>query len=133
MGALSATLASAQVAPVADHHQHLFSPEIAALLSSGGSGPTSLTARDLVPLLDAAGIQRALVLSVAYMYGSPARTVQDEYSKVRAENDWTGAQAAQCPERLRAFCSFNPLRAYALDELARCAGNPNLRHGGYLR
>jgi len=129
MAALSAGVASAQVAPLADHHQHLFSPEIAALLSSGSGGPTSLTARDLVALLDAAGIQRALVLSVAYMYGSPARTVPDEYAKVRAENDWTGAEAAQYPERLRAFCSFNPLREYALDELARCATLPGLRHG----
>ena len=55
--------------------------------------------------------------------------VEDEYAKVRAENDWTGAQAALFPERLRAFCSFNPLKQYALDELARCAKDPNLRRG----
>jgi predicted TIM-barrel fold metal-dependent hydrolase len=83
----------------------------------------------VVALLDSAGIRRALVLSVAYMYGSPARTVDDEYAKVRAENDWTGAQAAQYPDRLGAFCSFNPLEAYALDELERCATTPHLRHG----
>jgi len=63
------------------------------------------------------------------MYGSPARTVDDEYAKVRAENDWTGAQAAQYPKRLRAFCGFNPLREYALAELERCAKDPNLKHG----
>ena len=33
------------------------------------------------------------------------------------------------PKRLIAFCSFNPLKEYALDELARCAKDPNLRHG----
>jgi hypothetical protein len=27
------------------------------------------------------------------------------------------------------FCGFNPLKDYALDELARCAGTPLLRHG----
>lgn len=129
---LSTSVVAAPVTPVApavDHHQHLFSPEITALLMGGSGGPTSLTARDLITLLDAAGIQKALVLSVAYMYGSPTRNVPDEYAKVKAENDWAGAEAAQYPERLRAFCSFNPLRDYALDELARCASLPNLRHG----
>jgi predicted TIM-barrel fold metal-dependent hydrolase len=91
--------------------------------------PTSITARDVVALLDSAGIRRAVVLSVAYLYGSPARTVEDEYAKVRADNDWTAAQAAQYPDRLRAFCGFNPMKEYALAELARCARDPNLRHG----
>jgi predicted TIM-barrel fold metal-dependent hydrolase len=116
-------------APLADHHQHLFSPEIAAALAAISDGLPSITARDVVALLDAAGIRRALVLSGAYLYGSPASTVADEYARVRDENDWAGAQAAQHPDRLRAFPSFNPLREYALDELARCARDPNLRHG----
>jgi predicted TIM-barrel fold metal-dependent hydrolase len=89
----------------------------------------AITARDVVAHLDSAGIRRAVVLSVAYIYGSPARSITDEYTKVRAENDWTAAQAAQYPERLRAFCGFNPLEQYALDELARCARDPRLRHG----
>ena len=99
------------------------------MLAAGSGGPQAITASDLVALLDPAGIRRALVLSVAYMYGSPARTVADEYARVRDENDWTGAQAARHPDRLRAFCGFNPLREYALDEIARCASDPNLRHG----
>jgi predicted TIM-barrel fold metal-dependent hydrolase len=89
----------------------------------------AITARDVVPLLDSAGIRQALVLSVAYIYGSPARTIADEYAKVRAENDWIAAQTAEYPERLRGFCGFNPLEQYALDELARCARDPRLRHG----
>jgi predicted TIM-barrel fold metal-dependent hydrolase len=63
------------------------------------------------------------------MYGKPSRKVDDEHAKVRAENDWAGAQAARYPDRLRAFCSFNPLKPYALAELERCAADPNLRHG----
>lgn len=114
-------------APAADHHQHLFSPAIAGL--APGSGIPSITANDVVALLDTAHIRRAVLLSVAYMYGSPKRSVEDEYAKVRAENDWTGAQAAQYPGRLIAFCSFNPLKPYALDELARCASHRHLRHG----
>lgn len=118
-----------QVVPRTDHHQHLFSPAIAALLSTGAGGPSPILARDVVALLDSAGIQRAVVLSVAYLYGSPSRTVEDEYAKVMAENDWTAAQVATYPERLRAFCSFNPLKDYALGELARCAKAPGLDRG----
>lgn len=126
---LLAGTAAGQVAPAADYHQHLFSPTIAKLLTTGSAGPQQLTASEVVTLLDKAGIRRGLVLSVAYMYGSPSRTVEDEYTKVRAENDWTAAEAAKFPKRLRAFCSFNPLKEYALDELERCAKDPNLKHG----
>ena len=56
-------------------HQHLFSPTIAALLAPWSS--QGLTARDPVALLDSAGIRCAPVLSVAYMYGNPTRTVDD--------------------------------------------------------
>lgn len=133
LGALAAPLpawAAGTPAPVADHHQHLFSPAMARLLDTGsGGGPPVITAADLVGLLDSAGIRRAVLLSVAYVYGSPARKIDDEYAKVRAENDWNGAQAALFPERLRAFCSVNPLKDYALDEVARCAALPQLRHG----
>src|SRR5918999_4745964 len=125
---LSACRAAGQVAPAADHHQHLFSPAMVALLDTTNS-MQPVSARDVVAHLDSAGIRRALVLSVAYIYGSPARTIADEYTKVRAENDWTAAQAAEYPERLRAFCGLNPLEQYALDELARCAKDPRLRHG----
>lgn len=116
-------------APRADHHQHLFSPGIAALIAAPGKAPQELDAQALVRLLDAAGIDKAALLSVAYMYGKPGRKVEDEYAKVRAENDWTAAQAARYPGRLVAFCSFNPLSDYALAELARCARTPGLSRG----
>jgi uncharacterized protein len=88
-----------------------------------------LTAESLIAELDAAGVERALVLSVAYWYGSGRVTESpaEEYAKVRAENDWNGQQAARFPGRLIAFCSFNPLRGYALAELDRCARHPDLR------
>ena len=126
IAALAAAL-PAMAAPVADHHQHLFSKPIVALINS--SDVKELPAPALIALLDAAGIRRAVVFSVAYMYGSPKRKIDDEYAKVRAENDWTAGQAALYPGRLRAFCSFNPLKEYALDELARCAASPGLKHG----
>lgn len=124
---LSATLSAP--APVVDYHQHLFSPEAAALVTGDPKAP-GIGARDVIALLDAAGIQRALVLSVAYTWAKASREANDnEYAHVKAENDWTAQQVAQYPDRLRAFCSVNPLRAYATDELTRCSGNPQLRSG----
>jgi Predicted metal-dependent hydrolase of the TIM-barrel fold len=125
---LAACSASGQGAPVADHHQHLFSPAMVALLDTTHA-MQPITARDVIALLDSAGIRQAALLSVAYIYGSPKRSVPDEYAKVRAENDWNAAQAAEYPDRLRAFCSFNPLKEYALDEIARCARDPRLARG----
>lgn len=80
-------------------------------------------AAKLLAELDAAGTRRAAVLSVAYWFGSDSRRtpLSDEYAKVRAENAWVAAQVALHPDRLTGFCSFNPLKDYALQELERCA------------
>ncbi len=118
---------SEQISPAADHHQHLFSQSYVDFQAS--SGLKTITAQDVIGLLDKAGIRRAVLLSTAYSYGRPGKEPPDEYARVKAENDWTAAQAAQFPKRLIAFCSFNPLKEYALDELARCAKDKNLRHG----
>lgn len=80
-----------------------------------------LTARELVARLDAAGIRRAAVMSNAYYFDAVRLDpVADQYAKVRAENDWTALQVSQFPDRLAGFCSFNPLKDYALAELDRC-------------
>jgi uncharacterized protein len=123
--------ARAQPAPLADHHQHLFSPAVAALISPAPPAPptASLTADDLLKLLDEAGIRRAAVLSVGYIWGGPARAVDNEYDKVKAENDWLSQQVGRHPDRLRGFCGVNPLEDYALGEIARCARDPHLRYG----
>ena len=115
-----------QSQPAVDYHQHLFNPAYAA--STPGVRP--VTAEDLIRLLDEAGIRRAVVFSVAYQFGNPNRPpVDDEYGKVKAENDWTSEQVARFPDRLRGFCGVNPLKDYALDEIARCARDPRLRTG----
>jgi predicted TIM-barrel fold metal-dependent hydrolase len=89
----------------------------------------AVTADRLVAELDAAGIGRAAVLSVAYWFGSPKRDapVEDEYAKVRAENDWAAAQAARFRDRLAPFFSFNPLKDYAPEEIERCAKDPRFK------
>lgn len=124
-----ATGARGQTTPRADHHQHIFTPNLIKLILPGAPDSQTLAAADVIALLDQAGIRRALLLSVAYSWGNPARTIEDEYTKVRAENDWNSAQAALYPKRLRVFCGLNPLRDYALTELERCAKDPNLKRG----
>jgi predicted TIM-barrel fold metal-dependent hydrolase len=126
-GAILAGGASAQT-PLGDYHQHVFSARDIAL-AGPQSGLQPLDAKDVVALLDAAGIRKATLLSLAYMFGKPGRQVEDELGQVRAENDWTAAQAARYPERLLAFCSFNPLKDYAIAELERCAGTPDMARG----
>ena len=122
-----AAFGQAPQGPRADHHQHLFGPAIVARATT----PMEMVdAARLIALLDEAGIRQAAVLSLAYMYGNPSRPpVEREYDAVKAENDWTSAQVAKFPDRLVAFCSVNPLRPYALDEIARCAGDPRLKRG----
>ena len=87
----------------------------------------TLDADSLVALLDEGGIERALVLSVAYAHSSAWRERRDdEYARVRAVNDWTAQQVARHPTRLRGFCGINPLRPWALEEIARCDRDPVL-------
>lgn len=81
-----------------------------------------ITAERLIALLDDAGIERAVVHSVAYWLASPLDPpVENEQAKLRAANDWTVEQVRRYPDRLVAFCSVNPLKDYAIDELTRCA------------
>ena len=118
--------AHAPLVPAGDFHQHLFGPGTQQLNPQF----PRITARELIAYLDSAGIRRSLLLSIAYQFSNPNRPpVADEYEHVKAENDWTADQAALYPDRLRAFCSVNPLKDYALEEIERCSSDPRLRRG----
>ncbi len=117
------------IEPKIDHHQHLFSPELAELISEPNSPLRPITASDLIPKLDKAGIEQAVVLSTAYIFSQPGREVNNEYAKVKAENNWTSQQVASFPKQLIGFCSVNPLKDYALKEISRCAEDPHLNTG----
>lgn len=98
------------------------------VLTMGGPRTVEPIAADyLVALLDTAGIRRAVVHSLAYQFGSGRSESPTEYASVIAENDWTAAEAARFPDRLIAFCSFNPIKSYALAELTRCARSGRFR------
>lgn len=114
------TLVENVASPKADNHQHLFSKEMADFQKI-----QPVHASDVIGFLDDAGINKAVVLSTAYSYGRPEREPANEYEMVKAENDFVAEQASQFPGRLKAFCSFNPLKDYAIDELERCANRPD--------
>ncbi len=88
----------------------------------------TVSAAQLIAMMDAAGITRGVVLSDAYYFDLDRPEPRpDELERVREENDWTASQVAQFPDRLVAFCSFNPLKPYALAELDRCAASGSFR------
>jgi predicted TIM-barrel fold metal-dependent hydrolase len=122
-GAATPSSAKPLPAPAIDHHQHLLTKEMAE------PGQQPIDAKAMIAMLDAAGIRRAVLLSNAFRYGSPDSPAANEYARVVAENDWTAREAARYPQRLVAFCSFNPLKEYALDELARCARDKRFGRG----
>jgi predicted TIM-barrel fold metal-dependent hydrolase len=119
-----ATFASAQII---DYHQHLYSPVAGPISVAGWKG---VDADELIRLMDQAHVSRAVVLSTAYSLANPHKApVPNEREAVRNDNDWTSAQVAKYPERLTGFCSVNPLKPYAVEEINRCAKDPNLRTG----
>lgn len=110
-----------RAAPVVDYHQHLVSPAfapIAKLPERNGDA--------LVRELDAAGVERAVVLSVGYSFSDERKALVDPDRLTREENDWTSAQVVRNAPRLIGFCSANPLREAALEELGRCLGLPGM-------
>lgn len=113
-----------RLTPLVDHHQHIFSPPLAALL-----GGQPITARDVLALLDTAGIERAVILSPAYIWSNARRNIPDDYTKVKAENDWVASQVAENSNRLIGFCGLNPLKDYALAEIDRCSRIPSMSRG----
>lgn len=122
-----ALLALAATAQIIDYHQHLYSPVAGPISIAGWKG---VTADELIPLMDEAHISRAVILSTAYSLANPHKPpVPNELVAVRNDNDWTSAQVALYPDRLVGFCSVNPLKSYAVEEINRCAKDPNLRTG----
>jgi predicted TIM-barrel fold metal-dependent hydrolase len=75
----------------------------------------------IIELLDDAGIKYGVVLSVAYWFDDPEKTVEDRAGKARPDHDWAIAETQKYPDRLVPFCGVNPLTDHALAELERCA------------
>jgi predicted TIM-barrel fold metal-dependent hydrolase len=102
---------------------------IANLSTRGGAPRLQLpvTAEQFIAELDAAGIQRANILSAAFVFAGSPEVEPGEAAKVREENDWNAQQAAKYPARLTAFCSLNPLKAYAVTEVQTCGRDKRIK------
>jgi predicted TIM-barrel fold metal-dependent hydrolase len=109
-------------APRVDYHQHLVSPAFAPIVQRPARDGNALLAE-----LDAAGIDKAVVLSVGYSFADERKKLEVPDRLTREENDWTSAQVAAGGGRLIGFCSANPLRPAALDELERCLALPGMK------
>ncbi len=104
-----------------DYHQHLVSPAFAPIAKL-----PERNGQALVRELDAAGVQRAVVLSVGYSFADERKKLPNPDSLTRAENDWTSREVAGSGGRLIGFCSANPMRPAALQELERCLSLPGM-------
>ncbi len=118
------------ITPYADYHVHLLGPYAAP----AARFKEPITAERLVADLDKAGIRRAIVLSEAFWIGGPGggnvprlAPAKDQATAVQLENDWTARQVARYPDRLVMACGINPLDAWAMTELERCARIPGVR------
>lgn len=124
-------LAARGGAPLIDHHQHIVSAALCATIAS--TEPVRhfppITATDLVGHLDDAGIERAVVLSTAYVYRQPSRRISDARERVRRENEWTGDEVGRYPDRLIGFGSVDPLADWASDEIREISRDSRLGRG----
>lgn len=93
---------SHQPVPVADHHLHIRSEAASSALVklqkefSGNEIPQlpPTGAEQVIKLLNAAGIERASLLSVAYFFGAPDINFPNEYMKVKDENNYVSREAS---------------------------------------
>jgi len=126
--------------PVLDSHVHSMSQALHDLISpfvrKQGGELKRFTGAEIVDYLDRIGARRACALSSGYMWGgsrlgkstaSAFAVADDEVTRVQAENDFVARQAIDFPERLVPFAGINPLKPYALEELARCVDTQNMR------
>jgi predicted TIM-barrel fold metal-dependent hydrolase len=110
-----------RTAPLVDYHQHLVSASFSPIVK--------LPERDgaaLLRELDAAGIGKAVVLSVGYSFADERKALADPDRLTREQNDWTSGEVTKNAPRLIGFCSANPLRPVALEELERCLQLPGM-------
>ena len=120
--ACATTRSASLSAPLVDYHQHLVSAAFSPIVKLPPRDGKALLAE-----LDSAGIRKAVVLSVGYSFADERKKLDDPDRLTREENDWTASQVAMSGGRLIGFCSANPLRAEALNELERCLGLPGMK------
>lgn len=127
----------------ADHHLHIQGAAATAALNRMASRDLMLrgmsifkpsvlrerSEREVLQLLDVAGIRQGVLLSEAYLLSSPPLKGDDDHDiprLTRDENAFNVAAAQGSGGRLVAFVGINPFSANALDELHFWAGKPGV-------
>lgn len=119
-----------------DHHVHLLSPDLVRDWKSLGvpfskpaaayGSASSLLEESSGPEARPAKVGYAFLLPMAHLYGRAdfreklKLSVEEEYARVRRENDHVAREAARYPGRAVAFCGLDFLRPYAWEEMERC-------------
>ncbi len=113
-----------------DHHMHLASPELCALVGEclESNHPPAVLASDAVRVLDEAHVSKGVILSCAYLYGLPSLHLNSSElaAKTRRENEFVAAEVAKYPDRLIGFLSVDPLADSAIDEIHHWRGSHQL-------
>ncbi|MFZ1701236.1 MAG: amidohydrolase family protein [Pyrinomonadaceae bacterium] len=106
-----------------DAHVHLLSPGLIKIWKGLGV-PFSRSDEqysDIDVILKNAGTKRIDLISMAHVFSSSDfGEFKNERELVEAENAYVAAARDKHPKKVRAFCSVEPLRDYALAELERC-------------
>ncbi|MGD9590311.1 MAG: amidohydrolase family protein [Pyrinomonadaceae bacterium] len=112
-----------RIAGATDGHVHILSPHLIKVWKDQGipfSRPDEYYS-NIDTILNNSGTKRIDLVSMAHVYSSEefGRTENDR-EMVEKENAFVAAARDKHPKRIRAFCSVDPLRDYALEELERC-------------
>lgn len=107
----------------ADSHVHILSPELIKIWKGLGI-PFSRADEhysDIDLILKNTGTKRIDLISMAHVFSSSEfGEFENERDLVEAENGYVAAARDKHPKKIKAYCSVDPLREYALDELERC-------------
>lgn len=121
---LASHFASAKAAEsVSDGHVHILSPELIKIWKGLGI-PFSRSDEyysDIDVIIQNTAVRRIDLISMAHVYSSEEfGGFKNERELVERENAYVAAARDKHPQKVRAFCSVDPLREYALAELGRC-------------
>lgn len=106
-----------------DGHVHILSPELIRIWKGLGIPFTRPDAyySDIDVILRNTSVKRIDLISMAHVYSSEEfGGFKNERELVEAENEYVATARNRHQKKTRAFCSVDPLRDYALDELERC-------------
>ena len=102
-------------APLIDYHQHPFSPAAAALVLGKPNSP-GIAARDLIALLIPQAFSTHSCCRPRTLGAKQAGRRSNIDTAPQGGERLDGAAGGAVSDGLRAFCSLNPLKPYALEE-----------------